>query len=59
MDFKKSVKTCLVDKYVDFNGRASRSEYWNFFLLVIILTIVTDIIDASIAGVNYIEHTGS
>ena len=58
MDFKQSIKTCLVDKYVDFNGRASRSEYWYFFLLISILTIVADIIDASIAGVNYIDHMG-
>ena len=32
MDFKKSVKTCF-QKYATFNGRASRSEFWYFWLL--------------------------
>lgn len=32
MDFMESAKTCL-RKYIDFNGRASRSEYWWFVLL--------------------------
>ena len=32
MNFTDSVKTCL-QKYIDFNGRASRSEYWWFVLL--------------------------
>lgn len=31
MTFGGSVSTCL-HKYFDFNGRASRSEYWWFFL---------------------------
>ena len=32
MDFKKSVKTYF-QKYATFNGRASRSEFWYFWLL--------------------------
>ena len=32
MGFTESIKTCL-QKYIDFNGRASRSEYWWFVLL--------------------------
>ena len=31
MDFKKSVKTYF-QKYATFNGRASRSEFWYFWL---------------------------
>lgn len=27
MDFVPAVKTCLMEKYADFNGRASRSEF--------------------------------
>ena len=34
MSFSESIKTCL-QKYVDFNGRASRSEYWWFVLLTV------------------------
>jgi uncharacterized membrane protein YhaH (DUF805 family) len=33
MNFQESVKTCFT-KYVDFNGRASRSEYWWFVLFI-------------------------
>ena len=31
MDLGQSVETCMT-KYADFNGRASRSEFWWFFL---------------------------
>ena len=39
MDFMESAKTCL-QKYIDFNGRASRSEYWWFVLLTIVLSFI-------------------
>ncbi len=38
-----SVKTCLI-KYVDFNGTASRAEYWWFFLFVTILGALASLI---------------
>ena len=34
MRFSESLNTCFVEKYVDFNGRASRSEFWFFILLI-------------------------
>lgn len=40
MTFQESVKICLTQKYADFNGRASRSEYWWFALAIVIGTIV-------------------
>ena len=40
MDFMTAVKTCLTQKYADFQGRARRSEYWWFFLFNFIVTIV-------------------
>ena len=40
MTFTESVKTCF-QKYIDFSGRASRSEYWWFFLFTFIVRIVT------------------
>ena len=40
MNFMDSVTTCL-SKYVDFDGRAKRSEYWWFQLFCIIIYIVT------------------
>ena len=36
MGFTEAVRTCL-SKYVDFNGRASRSEYWFFALFIALL----------------------
>ena len=32
MDFQNSIKTCLKEKYASFSGRASRSEFWFFYL---------------------------
>ena len=39
MTFLKSIETCFT-KYVNFNGRASRSEYWWFILFVTVCWIV-------------------
>ena len=36
MNFKNAIKTCLKDKYANFKGRASRSEFWFFYLFLII-----------------------
>ena len=39
MNFPQSVSTCF-QKYLDFKGRASRSEFWYFFLFYIIASFV-------------------
>ena len=39
MNFPQSVSTCL-KKYFDFTGRASRSEFWYFFLFYIITSFL-------------------
>lgn len=44
MDFSTSVKTCLFQKYVTFSGRATRSEFWFFYLFVSVPTIGLSII---------------
>ena len=49
MDFQTSVKTCF-NKYATFSGRASRSEYWFFYLFTIIASIVTWVIDTMLLG---------
>lgn len=51
MDFMTAVRTCL-SKYVDFSGRARRSEYWYFALFSFLVGIVTNVIDAVI-GTDY------
>ena len=33
------------NKYVDFNGRATRSEYWYFVLFSVLISIVLSLID--------------
>jgi len=38
MTFGESVSTCF-HKYVDFNGRAARSEYWWFFLFCVLVDL--------------------
>jgi uncharacterized membrane protein YhaH (DUF805 family) len=43
MTFFEAIKTCLL-KYADFEGRATRAEYWWFFLAVVIGSAVTSII---------------
>ena len=35
----------IKNKYADFNGRATRSEYWYFVLFYVLLSIVFAIID--------------
>lgn len=44
MDFGLAIKTCF-SKYADFTGRASRPEYWWFFLLSVIVYFVTSFVD--------------
>ena len=46
MDLQNSIKTCIAKKYADFNGRASRSEYWWFQLFYIIVAFVAVIFDS-------------
>ena len=40
MNFQKSLSVCLLKKYADFNGRASRPEFWFFYLAAFIYMIV-------------------
>ena len=44
MNFITAIKTVLFKKYGTFNGRASRSEYWFFFLAYILFAITLTII---------------
>jgi uncharacterized membrane protein YhaH (DUF805 family) len=44
MSFQDAVRTCL-QKYVDFSGRARRSEFWFFVLFNVLVGIVAGIID--------------
>ena len=43
MTFQESVRVCL-SKYADFSGRASRSEYWWFFLFIVLVGVATSLV---------------
>lgn len=49
MTFSSAVKTCL-SKYATSTGRASRSEYWWFYLFIILGTIFFGIIEGMFFG---------
>jgi uncharacterized membrane protein YhaH (DUF805 family) len=40
--FTESIRTCLRG-YTDFNGRASRSEFWWFFLFTVLVSLILTI----------------
>jgi len=46
MTFKKSIVTCLT-KFFDFNGRASRPEFWWFYLFTVLLNWVLMLVDST------------
>lgn len=48
MGFQQAVTTCF-SKYVDFQGRAVRSEYWFWVLFIVIVVVVLQIL-ASLVG---------
>ena len=53
MTFSESIQTCF-SKYADFNGRASQSEYWWFFLFILLVGIVASVISQIVGGLFYL-----
>ncbi|MEM8569570.1 MAG: DUF805 domain-containing protein [Pseudomonadota bacterium] len=49
--FGEAISVCLRN-YVTFSGRASRSEYWYFFLFNILVGIGTAIFDTAVFGIE-------
>ena len=49
MTFVESIKTCF-SKYADFSGRASRSEYWWWFLFLVLGTIAASIVSDTVSA---------
>jgi uncharacterized membrane protein YhaH (DUF805 family) len=45
MSFQDAIRVCLTQKYIDFTGRARRSEYWWFALFGFIVQVVVGAID--------------
>ncbi|MCQ2201783.1 MAG: DUF805 domain-containing protein [Bacteroidales bacterium] len=50
MGFVESIKTCY-SKYLDFDGKASRSEFWWFFLAAIVINwVITSVVGGGFLG---------
>jgi uncharacterized membrane protein YhaH (DUF805 family) len=49
MTLQESVRVCLT-KYADFQGRATRSEYWWFFLFIILVSAATALVSDKLSG---------
>ena len=57
MSFNDAVANCLINNYIGFNGRASRSEYWFWYLFSFIISIFTTIIDGYLFGWEVTDPT--
>lgn len=53
MSFKEAVNTCFA-KYIDFHGRARRSEFWWFSLFCLLVTVA---LFCPIAVLSYLEES--
>ncbi len=51
MNFMDAVKTCF-NKYIDFSGRAPRSEYWWFAVFLIVGNAIAGWLDTAIFGTS-------
>lgn len=49
MTFGESISSCF-SKYAAFDGRASRSEYWWFFLFTLLASMATGIVSETLSG---------
>lgn len=49
MNFQTSVQTCF-KKYAEFNGRASRSEYWWFALAIFLISLVLATVSSTLTN---------
>ena len=57
MNIQQSVKVCL-KKWVTYNGRASRSEMWWFYMFFIIYAIIAISSFSLISGDNFVIISG-
>lgn len=50
--FNEAVNSALKDHYCDFNGRASRSQYWWFYLFTLIISCIFEILMVIFGAMN-------
>jgi uncharacterized membrane protein YhaH (DUF805 family) len=51
MQIQEAVEVCVTKKYADFEGVATRSEYWYFLLFVVIISALVSIAGIGISDV--------
>ena len=49
MTFAESIRTCFT-KYADFNGTASRPEFWWFMLFVFIVALALNVVSTTLGA---------
>jgi uncharacterized membrane protein YhaH (DUF805 family) len=49
MGFSEAVQSCM-SKYAEFNGRASRAEYWLFVLFIAVVTVLLAFVSGALCG---------
>ena len=54
MSFTESIKTCF-QKYIDFNGRAGRPEFWWFALFSLIVSVALSIVAMAAFFLTFLE----
>ena len=52
MQFLEAIETCVVKKYCDFEGRASRSEFWWYTLGYVVVSYAWSFIMGLITGAS-------
>lgn len=55
MDFLPAIQSGF-SNYFNFKSRATRSEYWNWYLFTIIVSILTTLLDNFIFNISISDH---
>ena len=56
LSFFQAIQSCFKN-YFNVDSRSSRSEYWYWFLFVLVFSIIVDFLDATIAGTSWLNYT--
>jgi uncharacterized membrane protein YhaH (DUF805 family) len=57
MGFGEAIQSCF-RQYVGFSGRARRSEYWYFFLFIVLVDIVASVLDSVLGTMSDSTNVG-
>jgi uncharacterized membrane protein YhaH (DUF805 family) len=51
MKIQEAVETCITKKYADFEGTATRSEFWWFVLFLIVVNVLVSMASRPLGGI--------